>query len=94
MRDVSSDEGMRSSNATRVNRRTFLAGAAGLSAAVVSEALSTASLAQTSKTEETIPRLEPVVASDSETIVQTAFGQLRGYRRNGVYTFKGVPYGA
>ncbi len=94
MRDVSSDEGMRSSNATRVNRRTFLAGAAGLSAAVVGEALSTASLAQTSKTEETIPRLEPVVASDSETVAQTAFGQLRGYRRNGVYTFKGVPYGA
>ena len=35
-----------------------------------------------------------VVASDSTTVVETSAGKIRGYLRNGIYIFKGVPYGA
>src|SRR6266571_3683689 len=35
-----------------------------------------------------------VVASDAATVAETTTGKIRGFRRNGVYIFKGVPYGA
>src|SRR5713226_7342232 len=35
-----------------------------------------------------------VIASDAATVAETTAGNIRGFRRNGVYIFKGVPYGA
>lgn len=35
-----------------------------------------------------------VVASDEATVVDTSAGKIRGFERNGIYIFKGVPYGA
>ena len=35
-----------------------------------------------------------VVCSDGTTVAETRSGRIRGFKRNGVYTFRGVPYGA
>jgi len=34
-----------------------------------------------------------VEISENGAIVETKFGKIRGYRRNGIYTYKGIPYG-
>src|ERR1700686_3701678 len=34
-----------------------------------------------------------VVASDEHAIAETASGKVRGYIRNGIYSYKGIPYG-
>jgi para-nitrobenzyl esterase len=35
-----------------------------------------------------------LIASDSNAVIETNAGKIRGYTRNGIYTFKGVPYAA
>jgi para-nitrobenzyl esterase len=35
-----------------------------------------------------------VIASDPATVVETNTGKIRGFKRDGIYAFKGVPYGA
>src|SRR5260370_28177506 len=35
-----------------------------------------------------------IIASDAATVAETTKGKIRGFKRNGIYIFKGVPYGA
>src|SRR5258707_14049581 len=35
-----------------------------------------------------------IIASDAATVAETTAGKIRGFMRNGVYIFKGVPYRA
>jgi para-nitrobenzyl esterase len=68
-----------------MNRRTFIQ-RAGLSAAAVPFITTQSSSPQPADTE------TGIVAAANYAVVDTSAGKIRGYSRNGIYTFKGVPY--
>jgi len=84
-----------------IGRRSFVKGVAKIGAGMVASTL----IPETSKAQaapsEPISAatvkgnaVSDVVASDAKTVVETTGGKIRGFQRNGVFTFKGVPYGA
>jgi para-nitrobenzyl esterase len=89
------------SASTSNGRRSFIGGMATLGAGLASSVLPTAAIAQPprethSKTKSTASGCgsSTVVASDAATVAETNAGKIRGFKRNGVYIFQGVPYGA
>lgn len=84
----------------RVGRRRFLTGLAGLGAGMGATLAGPILQPQAADAQPGSPgstssaASDPVIASDAGTVIEISPGKLRGYRRNGIYIFKGIPYGA
>ena len=83
------------------SRRTLIKRIAAVAAGSMGQVLAPGSVAGISATTRSPLSKDPthckpgeVVCSDGGTVVETSSGRIRGFKRNGIYIFKGVPYGA
>src|SRR6185369_1212407 len=73
------------------DRRRLLTGAAWAGGATVL-GLMEAGCASTTEAGSVTPGGAILVASDQSAVVETGAGKVRGFTRNGIHTFKGIPY--
>src|SRR5712692_6504667 len=86
---------------TSKERRFFIGGMATLGAGLASSVILRTAIAQPpreapskTKSAASVCGHSTLIASDAATVAETTAGKIRGFRRNGVYICKGVPYGA
>ena len=78
---------------SKLTRRLVLQGAAALTASAVTPSVGQAPATDATK----IPSIadKPIlIASDHYALVETSAGKVRGYSRNQIFSFRGIPYGA
>ena len=78
----------------KIDRRSFLqgtaiAGAAAITASLAAEAIA----AEPAVTGHGTAGATTFVVLDRANVVETAYGKVRGLQRNGIYIFRGIPYG-
>jgi para-nitrobenzyl esterase len=80
-----------------INRRDLLQSAAALLGTTATSGLATAvagaAVTQRDAGQSTTTGRSTIVASDEDAIAETACGKVRGYIRDGIFTYKGIPYG-
>ena len=79
------------SNQNQFDRRTLLRGAAALAGGT---SLFTAGCGSGSSSVAAAESGTTITASASSPVADTAAGKVRGFTRNGIHTFKGIPYAA
>jgi para-nitrobenzyl esterase len=82
--------GAGSRGVTTVQRRALLQGAAALACGAATPGTVSA-LAATAR-DPASPSAAPLIARDGDAVATTRAGRVAGYRRNGIFTFKGIPY--
>jgi para-nitrobenzyl esterase len=75
---------------TETSRREFLSGAATLAGASAAATLAAAPGVALGAVREGAGK--SVITTPANAVVETSAGKIRGYVRNGIFTFKGVPY--